>query len=205
MRVCLLWDEKFKDEEIDLLQQHYKKVHKVDANNFFYKSIFKKEKGIFIQNKCARCEYFYRSSRDKKKFNFLEHYQLGGGKLFENTPINIRIFDGNLSHYSILFGDHSDCNNFYDPDDTIKNFLDLFSIRFVPRAKVQIKCTLKSVLNYQPPLGDGFVAVRDTRIWSTDVLLVFTFNDFVKTFTIASCFLFEFPFYCKNFIMKTAI
>ena len=69
MRVCLLYAKKFKDEKINLLQQHYKKNHEVDVNYFFYNSLVKKEKGVLIPNKCATCEYFYMNSRDKKNNN----------------------------------------------------------------------------------------------------------------------------------------
>ena len=66
MKVCLLCDNKIIDKKVNLLQQNYEKNHEVDANNFFCKNLFKKERGIFIPNKCARCEYFHTNSRDKK-------------------------------------------------------------------------------------------------------------------------------------------
>ena len=116
------------------------------------------------------------NDRDKKKTRF--YYQIGRRQLFENRLINIRIFDKNLSH-SISFDDHSNSHNFHDPDDTIKNFLNLFLVRYEPRGKVQMECAF-SIINYQPPPEDGFTEVTDTRIWSTYICTCVLFNDFVK-------------------------
>ena len=47
-------------------------------------------------------------------------------------------------------------------------FLGFFSIRFVPRGKIHIKCTF-SIVNYQPRLKDSLAEITDFRFWSTDV------------------------------------
>ena len=84
-----------------------------------------------------------------------------------------------MSHHSISFDDNSDSYNLYDPDNTVKSLLDLFSITFVPERKVQIKCTF-SMPNYQPQPEEGFVKVTGIRICSTDGYTCVFFYDFVK-------------------------
>lgn len=121
--------------KIFLLQQHYEKNHKINVNKYFDKNLFKRQRGTFFPNKCIKCGYFYLNSKDKKR-DFLEFYQQGGRQLFKARLINIRRFDENLTYYSISFNEHSHSYNLYDVDGMVSNFLNLFSVKFVPNKKV---------------------------------------------------------------------
>ena len=97
-------------------------------------------------------------------------------------PIEIRRFDENLTRYFVSFEQHSDYYNFYNPEEIIENFLNLFSLKFVLKPnlnKAKIKATF-SILNFQPPEQNGFLEITDSRIWSTDIHECVYFNDFVR-------------------------
>ena len=166
-KFCLLCDKKFKNKNLNLLQTHCKTEHESDVNNFLYKNLFKKDRTTVTRNKCTRFDYFYMNGRNKKKHDILEYYQIGGRNPFENRLVNFKTLYENLNHYSIFFNNHFNSHTYHDPDDTINNGLDLFSVKYKPRDKVQMKCTF-SIINYQPLLEDSFAEVTDTRIWSTD-------------------------------------
>ena len=64
MRTCLVHNDNFDDEDLYLLQ-HDKIDHKFDVNNYFYQNLFKKQRGVFLPNKCAGFDYFYMNSKDE--------------------------------------------------------------------------------------------------------------------------------------------
>ena len=75
--------------------------------------------------------FFFLNYKDNAYHNFLQHYQYGGNLPFEARLIEIKRYEGSI-HYSISFDDHTEFDSFYDSGDTIRNFLNLFELRFVP-------------------------------------------------------------------------
>ena len=65
---CLLRTQQFDDQ--NLLKNHYITDHKINSTNWFFKALFKENKGHFFTRKTYMCETFLRSKSDKKKTQF---------------------------------------------------------------------------------------------------------------------------------------
>lgn len=72
MNSYLPCNQEFEAENVVSQQLYHKQFHPVDKNNYFCKNLFKKERNIFIPNKCVRCDFFSFNSLDKK---FLEIFK----------------------------------------------------------------------------------------------------------------------------------
>lgn len=163
---CLLCNEKYYD------------LNRITI--IFFKIYLRKMLTFLFQMNTWDLFIFYKLW-ERKNHNFFNHYQLGRSRPFKARPIVIRRYDKNLTRYFKSFEQHSDYYNFYDPDEATRNFLNLFSLRFVPKSnlnKVKIKSNF-SILNFQPPEQNSFVEITDGRIWSTDIYHCVYFNDFV--------------------------
>lgn len=132
MKFCLLCYQEYKANNIISQQPHYENFHSVNKNNYFYYNLFEKDRNDFIPNKCVRYDYFLLNCSDN--FNFFQHYQQGGNLQFESRPINIKRYD-RLVYYSFPDDDHHEFHSFFDSEKTVRNFINLFELKFVPVKK----------------------------------------------------------------------
>ena len=109
---CLLCILAFKDK--NSLQKHYIDKHKVNFSNWFFKPLFKKDKGEFYVRKCYRCEQFLTSRNEEKTLNFLKHRQKAGQLPLEYKPIEIKTKE-TYKTFSIEFDKHKNSYDFADP------------------------------------------------------------------------------------------
>lgn len=59
MRTRLVYNDKFEDEDLYLLQQHYEKIHKTDVKihkQLVLQRLISKTKRSFFPSKCAKCD-----------------------------------------------------------------------------------------------------------------------------------------------------
>ena len=84
---CLLCSATF--DNYENLIEHYASYHKTDPNNRFFQKLFQSSKNCLIFRKCLRCHDFLTTSDNKKKYDFLKHYNEGEDDLFEDKPIDI--------------------------------------------------------------------------------------------------------------------
>ena len=108
----------------------------------------------------------------------MEHYQQGGNRPFKIRPIEIKRYK-ELIGYSISFDEHAEFYNFYDSEETIRNFINLFKLRFLPSGKVQIKCTF-AIVSFKPTPADGLAELTHIRVWSVNIYSCVYFNEYVK-------------------------
>ena len=72
MRTRLVYNDKFEDEDLYLLQQHYEKIHKTDVKihkQLVYKDLFQRQRGVFSQANVPNVTNFIWAARIKKQFS----------------------------------------------------------------------------------------------------------------------------------------
>ena len=82
---------------------------------------------------------------------------------FGNRSMNISRFEGFVV-YGICFEEHQRFYNFFDPNDTTENFLNIFKPTLVAtRKKVQTKFPFL-ITNFQPQPNEGLLELTYARI-----------------------------------------
>ena len=173
---CLLCSSVFNVEK-DLFE-HYVSFHNIDETNWFFKKLFNL-KNSKILRKCLRCDEFILDKKSKADHDFLQHYNEGKSRPFEDKPLDIKILRSNIIIYSIDFHKHQNDYNFFDSEKCLQDFLDNCKYKF-KNTNVQktIKCSFVIQNKQDPPLPH-MSPILDTRYWSTTPYEGAYFNDFI--------------------------
>ena len=125
---CLCCNQSFDDQFSQ--KEHYVTCHNIDENNYFFRKLFTRD-NLFVPRKCFHCDYFCLNRRDKKRHNFLTHYQI------EEKPLKRTFFDESLQRQCINFSEHGNHYDFFDSRELVSDFLTVFENVFVPRADLR--------------------------------------------------------------------
>ena len=174
---CLLCNYFGSGTDEDLIK-HYISYHRINPENSFFLKLFKAENGL-ICKECIRCNEFLTTKAGAKKHNFLKHYLDGEEKSREFKPIDI-IKRRDITIYQISFAKHSEEYDFYDPGNTVHEFLFNVKNLFEPSSTVLFKANFAIENIQSAPLGvDNTADIKSLRYWATNVYKAVYLNDFV--------------------------
>ena len=179
--------------DIENINEHYVKFHKVDENNVFFKKFINRKKtNVVYRRKCNLCdEYVF---FDKAVHDFVKHYPKGivygsgsgsgssssssGGS--GKKPLNVTSL-GTVKKIEITFKEHSSDYDFYDSVALVDTFLaEVKNLLPYYKNDVLIRAGF-SIENVQQVFSDNYAEpLAQTRYWSTEPFQGKSFNDFIS-------------------------
>ena len=121
----------------DILREYYIIHHKVNVNNYFFKSLFEDYHENFTVRKCDRCKEIIVSRSQEIQHNFLVHYQKGGEQALENRQFKITS-DGQITKYLTDYETHKETYDFFNSEKLLEDFLEVVDINFITEGNKEL-------------------------------------------------------------------
>ena len=174
---CLLC--KFNSKNKLELENHYINFHNVDKENNYFKKLLKENNGVFVGERCSKCDEFIPTAEYKKSHNFLKHYKDGKELISDEKPISIVEIGNNIRKYEIKYSEHSSYYDFFNSEKVVDDFLSNVRIKIKRTNEYFLIRSGFSIETFQPVLDSYNEPLKDTRYWSTNPIETKSFNDFV--------------------------